>query len=734
MKLGTVPCECHESDGSSQLHCKQRFPKFVGSRSSNLVPAQNAERMPKQMVEVGRPSTVARHLRVFLKLPPAPAWVRFEKVEMDGEDVQWQLVWSNCGSETQMGCGKSKVAKPTCGLQPLQLQQGNTSTDARELFPEAEQAEIELSQPLVCGDLESAPYGNPKPGGIRRIRSQIVRGDDDKDDGLLLKLAIHSGRVEEVEEVESSQELALADMESLDPSSKENVVERTIWLQQDEEVLAFFAQEVQDESGSAVYFHPHAIIRNPSGVWMEPLSRHFVWPPPHHKGACTLLPDIKSIKKKLNNRSHIFNSIDLTETDQKHIAPMEGLRTLVGEKREHIIGVTWPKPRDTSEWSVKAVTGQPAMFWFELICLDCVAWYTDFLLDVKQLFLFSSTNMMDYFYFNAAGMLFPIMLNARDVVQFLQGKSPEKDSLAHTTALSPLYLMSLGVGAVVLQLHIFGLTVWSAAHRHRHPLLASSKNAEVAESATSALVQSNYLVCAMCGVEAFEQLELTNLDMGFLAASVVFSCGMLGLGFASRDKQTSRVLHLPGKLDWSLSFVMLIFIRSIEVVTRVFGINLIHISTRLPHFKAGGPAMLVVLALLSKIPFEEATPADVLAAVVGHPGQLLEPNTLLPLRVSLLLDAVLVVTLLVAQTLVHVDLVSEHSKVLPTEILASWLALTAVSCIGRSIFQYGIKVTCPIWDGLASESGDGERNLAEVQYSALPAAFRCSREVPRCAK
>ena len=57
------------------------------------------------------------------------------------------------------------------------------------------------------------------------------------------------------------------------------------------------------------------------------------------------------------------------------------------------------------------------------------------------------------------------------------------------------------------------------------------------EAATSAFVQANYLVCALSGVEAFADLELNPTDLGFLAASICLSCGMLGLDFASRDKK-----------------------------------------------------------------------------------------------------------------------------------------------------------------------------------------------------
>ena len=183
------------------------------------------------------------------------------------------------------------------------------------------------------------------------------------------------------------------------------------------------------------------------------------------------------------------------------------------------------------------------------------------------------------------------------------------------------------------------------------------------EAATSAFVQANYLVCALSGVEAFADLELNPTDLGFLAASICLSCGMLGLDFASRDKSPSRVLGLPGeKTGWDLEFLLLILVRFMEVLSRVFCISLVHISTRFANFKLGGPVVVLVLAVSSRLLFRNAHAVDVLAAVVAHPGQLLEPTSLLPFHASLFLDGMLALTLIICQILVRNEALFAHSK------------------------------------------------------------------------
>ena len=109
-----------------------------------------------------------------------------------------------------------------------------------------------------------------------------------------------------------------------------------------------------------------------------------------------------------------------------------------------------------------------------------MAWYLDLLLDVKQLVLFAKTGMMDYFFVNLAGMSLPIMLNLYEVVHFVRTESPERDAIA-ATGCSETWAIRGGVCAVLFQIHTFGLCIWSATHRLKHPLLACSKQSEARE-------------------------------------------------------------------------------------------------------------------------------------------------------------------------------------------------------------------------------------------------------------
>eukprot|EP00435_Cladocopium_sp_Y103_P037677 s253_g10.t1 len=535
-----------------------------------------------------------------------------------------------------MGCGQCRGVKP-----------GESRGFRSPGSPSAHvlQSEMELI-PLLHSDLEIC-VDDPRR---RTFSAQIVWPAmvkdagrpypfaEDAEDGLLLNLKLAGDEI--------CQEIRLAPVEKF--PAAENIVEHTITVESNEDVLAFCCDEVRDEGGGALYYHPHVIIRAHNGpkttLRMEPLSGCAVWPAPRRRGRRISLPDIEV--KHLD----IFKPLTVDPDDAVPV-PIDGFRCLRGQRRDHITGVQWSQSsNNTSECGnmsqhVKVSTGQTVMFWFELICLDLV-----------------------------------------------------RASLSAQIADSGDFF-------------------------------------QVTEAATSAFVQANYLVCALSGVEAFADLNLNATDLGFLAASISLSCGMLGLGFASRDKSPSRVLGLPGKkTDWDLEFLMLILVRSTEVLSRVFGISLVHISTRFANFKLGGPVMILAMAFSSRLLFRNATAADVLAAVVAHPGQLLEPASLLPFHASLFLDGMLALTLIICQILVrNVALFAEHSKAVPKEALGAWLALTAFSCVGRSFFAYylGGKVESPTFKRLATESGPEDKiEKIEISYSALPAAFNCPKEVP----
>ena len=180
-----------------------------------------------------------------------------------------------------------------------------------------------------------------------------------------------------------------------------------------------------------------------------------------------------------------------------------------------------------------------------------------------------------------------------------------------------------------------------------------SQCCEVGESLVSALVQMNFLLCALTQVESFVKLEVSASSMCSLAFSVAVSCFSLGLGLATRDKTTSMILGLPGKLQWSFHMALLVFVRSMEVASRILAINILHVSIRTQHISLGGPATFAALLLVSRVLLPEAEAVDLMAAIIGHPGQILEPTSVLPLRNSLCLHGGLVLAALMAQVWVQ---------------------------------------------------------------------------------
>ena len=178
---------------------------------------------------------------------------------------------------------------------------------------------------------------------------------------------------------------------------------------------------------------------------------------------------------------------------------------------------------------------------------------------------------------------------------------------------------------------------------------------QVAESAISALVQTNFLISALGGISQIQELSLKDTDLQGMAFSILVSCLSLGLGFATRDKLDAKVLGLPGKVDWGLTMLGLVMARSLEVTSRVLAFNIIQVSVRgWPLLRFGGVFAAMLALLLCKLSFPDAPAADVVAtwphapgscrtragnsipgfqaAVIAHPGQVLEPNSLLPLK------------------------------------------------------------------------------------------------------
>lgn len=98
---------------------------------------------------------------------------------------------------------------------------------------------------------------------------------------------------------------------------------------------------------------------------------------------------------------------------------------------------------------------------------------------------------------------------------------------------------------------------------------------------------------------------------------------------------------------------LLVFVRSMEVASRILAINILHVSIRTQHISLGGPATFAALLLVSRVLLPEAEAVDLMAAIIGHPGQILEPTSVLPLRNSLCLHGGLVLAALMAQVWVQ---------------------------------------------------------------------------------
>ena len=114
--------------------------------------------------------------------------------------------------------------------------------------------------------------------------------------------------------------------------------------------------------------------------------------------------------------------------------------------------------------------------------------------------------MMNYFYVNIAGMSLPIMLSAHDFVHFLHTESPERDAIMAIRSSEALVIAG-GVCSVLFQIHTFGLCIWSAAHRFKHPLLACSKHAEAREIACN----GSHVTCFVCDFCLRSLSNLSNL-------------------------------------------------------------------------------------------------------------------------------------------------------------------------------------------------------------------------------
>eukprot|EP00434_Breviolum_minutum_P040288 symbB.v1.2.035796.t1/scaffold4904.1/size33176/4 len=310
----------------------------------------------------------------------------------------------------------------------------------------------------------------------------------------------------------------------------------------------------------------------------------------------------------------------------------------------------------------------------------------------------------------------------REALKWQHRPSPEKEFVKRLINTDFLQKMII-VAAIASQTHMLLLVMLSVHFRKKHPLLEAAKNAEVAESAISALVQTSFLISVVVGVESVTSLDLSNADLQSMATSIAVSCCSAGLSFAARDKSDSAVLALPGKITWGPTMGCLVLVRSMEVASRMICFNVIQVSIRGPWFlgHVSGPIAVVLYAAAAALCFREAELADILASVVAHPGQILEPHSLLPLRHSLMLHFLLVLAAGVPQVLLRMEYrlwMPADAKEFPTEYVVGWLLITICSFMGLFLLSlYGSCLGQPSFETVCEEDGS-------IFLSSFVAAFK----------
>ncbi|CAE7358498.1 unnamed protein product [Symbiodinium necroappetens] len=419
------------------------------------------------------------------------------------------------------------------------------------------------------------------------------------------------------------------------------------------EAAACRAEATDPTTGFADRRDIHILLDVQGKLQLEPLSRRYIrsnsikfpgrlaWMP----------PALESLEKEPE-------SVDIPMLPE-----VTGLRTIQGTV-DHIVECQYEQSWTCTLDAVRSLTGQSAMFWADLFLLTLALFYVDIALDVKQLGLFWQNKLFGYFFLNVAGMALPPVFTTLEAVDFLDRRSPEEDQLK--TLLTPKMLVPAMLLSICTQTHM------------RHPLLAGAKHAEVAESAVSALVQTNFLVSALGGIAQIEALELPDEELNSMKISVLVSCFSLGLGFASRDKADSAVLELPGKVGWGPTMGGLVLARSLEVFSRILALNVLQASLRgLPLLRFAGVGAVALAFLAACLAFPDASWADAAAAVIAHPGQILEPNSLLKWRYSFIIHFLLVAAAGGGQLLLRT------STVLPDMLLIAWL-VPGLTCPSQS--------------------------------------------------
>ncbi|CAE7464219.1 unnamed protein product [Symbiodinium natans] len=480
------------------------------------------------------------------------------------------------------------------------------------------------------------------------------------------------------------QRLRLCTPEDAESIPREMIECSTLKLEDKERVVGFKWNEVQCRAtGSTVYFNVRVLLKEEGDDWPEPLSRE-------------LFP-----------KEYDFPGHEVTMQCRTFAAEVRAFNAFRGRQRHHITGLTF------QSWSsVECATGRDLMFWVDLLMLTGGLYYLDVGTDVQQLFLFSEENY-DYLALNIFGIAIPMVTTAMDALKWSEGAvaRPQADWVKRIIPFSALRA-SLIVVLVLTQCHMLLLVVASASMRIKHDLLLGAKHAEVAEAVVSAGLQSNYWFLLLVGIQSVSGDAFQSLTF-----SLTVSCMSLAFGFATRDKTDTRVLNVPGKLGWSPTFAALFSARVLEITSRLLAFNMIHLATR-TAVPIGGPVAVALMVAAAWFVFPEADKSLVLAAVIGHPGQvMLGMRSCIPLRFSIRMHALLQLIAVILQGLVRIN-----ESLLPEARAVPWaiVVVSLATSIGSSL---GLCWLSHIGDGIRhpvlEEAGKGEALTCTKLAAAL---------------
>ena len=495
------------------------------------------------------------------------------------------------------------------------------------------------------------------------------------------------------------QKLKLCVVKDLEGVPQDMISVSTLHLKSDEMVIGLRLNEVpSQEQGSSLYYNVQVLLKSGTDVWAEPLSR-----------------ELFHLRFPFPGREITWQSV------QAPRAEVVALRAFRGCERHHVTGLLY-----RSGCSIETATGKVAMFWIDLWLLTCALYYFDVVTDLQQLMLFLAEGQYWYLAISCVGLAIPVVSTMVESVQWSEdpppraqcdmlrrwapsmaaklfawsegdAPRPQRDMLRHLVPSMPARLVLI-VASVLTQLHILLLVVVSTCMRAKHDLLQGAKQAEVAEAAISAALQSNYWCLIVVGIESVPEASFRSLTI-----SLLVSCASLAFGFASRDKVDAKILHIPGKLNWGPIFAALLVVRALDVTSRLLAINMLHLATR--AVPIGGPVAVALLVAAARHCFPEATTSQVLAAAIAHPGQiLLGDHSRLPLRVSLWMQVVLQLLAVSLQGLLHVSNWSPEAKAVPWPLLAASVAASITAILGLCVLaSLGNKMKHPLLEQLAKD-------------------------------